>query len=215
MSSFCPNQLSQIFSCNTVMEPPRRSTSLYIYSLWPLLPSRKHKVDWRFLAHASDDEPGFSTAWLQQKSLKREADCREREYRNSILAGFANEFGMNSIFPSRRLDPSVDEDDAEGDDAEEEHDHVVRNTESPSISSRTVPGASLPHQDLPILPEVRLHSADCSSLNVEHMPKPPQNSLGTLAVKTHRYRANVQNNLRGTVGFRANIFLAASRSRTT
>ncbi|CAM9120166.1 unnamed protein product [Ectocarpus fasciculatus] len=110
-------------------------------------------VDWRFLAHASDDEPGFSTAWLQQKSLKREADCREREYRNSILAGFANEFGMTSIFPSRRLDPSVDEDDAEGDDAEEEHDHVVRNTESPSISSRTVPGALLPHQDLPILPE--------------------------------------------------------------
>ncbi|CAM9888831.1 unnamed protein product [Ectocarpus sp. 12 AP-2014] len=110
-------------------------------------------VEWRFLAHVSDDEPGFSTAWLQQKSLKREADCREREYRNGILAGFANEFGMTSIFPSRRLEQGVDEDDAEGDDVEEEHDHVVCNKKGPCTSSWTAPSTSLPHRDLPILPE--------------------------------------------------------------
>ncbi|CAN0181271.1 unnamed protein product, partial [Ectocarpus sp. 12 AP-2014] len=110
-------------------------------------------VEWRFLAHASDDEPGFSTAWLQQKSLKREADCREREYRNGILAGFANEFGMTSIFPSRRLEQGVDEDDAESDGVGEEHDHVVCNKKGPRTSSWTAPSASLPHRDLPILTE--------------------------------------------------------------
>ncbi|CAN0185219.1 unnamed protein product, partial [Ectocarpus sp. 13 AM-2016] len=94
-------------------------------------------VEWRFLAHASDDEPGFSTAWLQQKSLKREADCREREYRNGILAGFANEFGMTSIFPSHRLEQGVDEDDAEGDDVEEEHDNVVCNKTAPQFKFRS------------------------------------------------------------------------------
>lgn len=139
------------------MEPPLPSTCLYDLCF----PPEKHKVEWRFLAHASDDEPGFCTAWLQQKSLKREADCREREYRNGILAGFANEFGMTSIFPSRRLEQGVDEDDAEGDDVEEEHDHVVCNTKGPCTTSRTAPSASLPHRDLPILPEVRLQEADC------------------------------------------------------
>lgn len=148
-------------------------------------------MEWRFLAHASDDEPGFSTAWLQQKSLKREADCREQEYRKGVLAGFANEFGMTSIFPTRRLEQGVDEDGAEGDDVEEEHDHVVGNKKSPSISSRTTPGGSMLHRDLPILPEVLLHWPDChSQISQTH----PRSHHSTLAAKTHKYRANVMKN---------------------
>lgn len=97
------------------------------------LPLGKCKqVEWRFLAHASDDEPGFSTAWLQRKTLQRAAECRERDYANGILAEFADEFGIADILPTHRINK---EEVSDGDEPENERHDVVRNMESPSWTS--------------------------------------------------------------------------------
>lgn len=88
---------------------------------------------------------------MRQQSLKRQADCREQEYRNKTMARFANEFGMTSL-PSR---VSQGVDCSEGDDdAEEERDDIVNNMGNTSVSSCT-PVDGLPiHHDRPTSPEV-------------------------------------------------------------
>lgn len=112
-------------------------------------------MEWRFLAHASDDEPGFSTAWLRQQSLKRQADRREREYKQQVLDGFAEEFGMTSPLPSH-VDQGV-QDCSEGDDdddAEEEREDIISILENTSAPSRIAPDVSSLHLDRLVSPEV-------------------------------------------------------------
>lgn len=117
-------------------------------------------MQWRFLPNSSDEEPGFCTAWMRQQSLKRQADCREQEYRNKTLARFANEFGITTL-PSH-ASQGVD-DCSEGDDnAEEERDDIVHDIENNSVSSRP-PVDGLPvHRDRPISTEVGSVKLTCT-----------------------------------------------------
>lgn len=123
-------------------------------------------MEWRFLEHASDDEPGFSTAWLRQQSLKRQADFREREYKEKALRGFAEEFGVTSPFLSH-VDQGVEErtnggeddiqDDHDNDDDyddEEERDDIISDLENNPVMSRIASDVSSFHPDRPLPPEV-------------------------------------------------------------
>lgn len=135
-------------------------------------------MEWRFLAHASDDEPGFSTSWLRQQSLKRQADCREREYKKQALHGFAEEFGMTSALPgyvdqgvqggtNGSEDDDQDDDDDDDGNAEEERDDIISSMENTPVRSRMASDISLFHVDRPAPPEVLVwltyrHMADAS-----------------------------------------------------
>lgn len=89
---------------------------------------------------------------MRQQSLKRQADCREKEYRHKTLARFTNEFGMTA-FPSH-ISEGVDDCSEGDDDAEEERDDVVHNMEDTSVSS-PLPEVRLPvHHDRPMSPEM-------------------------------------------------------------
>lgn len=118
-------------------------------------------MEWRFLAHASDDEPGFSTAWLRQQSLKRQAECREKEYKKQALHGFAEEFGMTSSLPGNvdrgvqdGTNDSEDEDDDDDGDGEEERDDIISNLGNTPEPSRMASDISSFHVDRPASPEV-------------------------------------------------------------
>ncbi|CAM9315300.1 unnamed protein product, partial [Scytosiphon promiscuus] len=100
-------------------------------------------VEWRFLAHATDDKPGFSTAWLQQKTLQRAADCRERHYANDILAEFADEFGIAGVLSTHCVDSE--------DDPGDERDDVTGHMESCSL---TAPDELTASHSCPVSPEV-------------------------------------------------------------
>lgn len=91
---------------------------------------------------------------MRQQSLKRQADRREREYRNETLARFANEFGMTTL-PSNNSQ-SVDDCSEGDDDAEEERDDIVNNMENTSDSPRPPVDGLSTHRDRPISPEVSM-----------------------------------------------------------
>ncbi|CAM9757583.1 unnamed protein product, partial [Pylaiella littoralis] len=104
-------------------------------------------VEWRFLAHALDDQPGFSTAWLRQQSLKKQADSREREYKEQALHGFAEEFGMTSLFPAHPAKSAQERDNGGGEDDDDANDNAdLKNTPVPSRMAPDAPSFHLDRQ---------------------------------------------------------------------
>lgn len=97
--------------------------------------SSSRQVDWRFLTHP-DSEPGFSTSWLQSRSLENEVKCREWEYQDSIMAEFAEEFGVRGIFHGHGDDPDGDRGQEEDLDTYVDGNHGQRDvcTESPLMA---------------------------------------------------------------------------------
>lgn len=105
------------------------------------------QVEWRFLAHALDDQPGFSTAWLRQQSLKKQADSREREYKEQALHGFAEEFGMTSLFPAHPAKSAQERDNGGGEDDDDANDNAdLKNTPVPSRMAPDAPSFHLDRQ---------------------------------------------------------------------
>lgn len=89
---------------------------------------------------------------MREQSLKRQADCREQEYRNKTMASFASEFGVTTL-PSS-VSQGVADCSGCDDDAEGERDDIVNDMENGSVPSRTsIDGLPIHHDHL-ISPEV-------------------------------------------------------------
>lgn len=103
------------------------------------------QVDWRFLT-IPDDQPGFSTAWLRPRSLKRLADRREKEYQDDVMVKFARDLGVADAFSTGQSNSDTDE---------EKETCSVEHPQHLAVSPRDHPDAPLLPQAPPSYPQVR------------------------------------------------------------